>query len=83
MTDTQIVDWIEAVGAQLWRERHSRNWTCQVIAQGQVIQPTRATLRAAIVDARAAHRLLKGNNTDDRPKPTNRSANQGAANAAQ
>ena len=52
MSDTELLDWLEATGAQLWRERHSRNWTCQVITQGKVIQPTRASLRAAITDAK-------------------------------
>lgn len=53
MTDTALLDWIELSGAQVWRERNKRNWTVQVITGGKVIQPTRATLRAAIADAYA------------------------------
>jgi hypothetical protein len=54
-SDATLLDWIEAAGAQVWRDKRHKNWTCQVIVAGQVIQPTRATLRAAIIDAMTEH----------------------------
>lgn len=55
INDTRLLDWMEGVGAQLWRDRRSHNWTCQVVTKGQVVQPTRATVRAAITDAKFAY----------------------------
>jgi hypothetical protein len=52
ITDSQLLDWLEQARGQLWYNRHNKNWTCQVIYQHTIIQPTRATLRAAITDAR-------------------------------
>jgi len=57
-SDATLLDWIEASGAQIWREKGKGNWTCQVLYAGKVIQPTRATLRAAIIDAMADHAKL-------------------------
>jgi hypothetical protein len=51
MSDTKLMNWVEDAGAQVWRDRHSRKWTCQVIVAGKVIQPTRDVLRTAIKDA--------------------------------
>lgn len=53
MSDTEMIEWIEHVGAQIWKDRKSGNWTVQVFGRGRQwpIQPTRATLRAALVDA--------------------------------
>jgi hypothetical protein len=51
MSDTEMIEWIAHVGAQIWKDRKG-NWTVQVMHGRQYpIQPTRATLRAAIVDA--------------------------------
>ena len=58
MSDTEMIDWLESVGGQVWPDRERRNWTAQVIRpppNGKVIQPTRATLRAAINDAHAQY----------------------------
>jgi hypothetical protein len=74
--DTAKLDWIERTGAQLWRDKRAHNWTCQVITHGQVIQPSRASLRAAITDAIAEHRKVTNNH--DRPKPTDGGATKGA-----
>jgi hypothetical protein len=79
MSDTNLLDWIEGVGAQLWKDRHSHNWTCQVITKGQVIQPTRATVRAAITDAKADYdEQMKGNNNEQRSTVTNGPIAKGA-----
>jgi hypothetical protein len=51
MSDTQMIEFIIASGAQVRKDRFG-NWTVQVMQPGQLpIQPTRATLRAAITDA--------------------------------
>ena len=57
-TDTEMMDWIEATGAQIWRERPG-TWTVFVrsgmtgglIKRPRLLQPTRPTLRAAIMAA--------------------------------
>ena len=49
-----LLDWIERNGAQVWPNRvHGRivSFTVQVFNNGAVVQPTRATLRAALADA--------------------------------
>lgn len=51
MTDTKLMNWVEESGAQVWRDRLSRKWTCQIMVGGKVIQPTRDALRTAIADA--------------------------------
>jgi hypothetical protein len=50
-----IFDWIERNSAQVWPTRTKgqiTGWTVQVIARsGTIIQPTRASLLAALADA--------------------------------
>jgi hypothetical protein len=49
MSDTEMLDWITLHKAQVWHDKRG-NWTCQVCLNPGVVQPTRATLRAAIQD---------------------------------
>lgn len=47
----RYIEFIESRKAQIWYDRRSKLWTCQVISDGNVIQPSRASLTAAIDDA--------------------------------
>ncbi len=56
MTDTELLNWIEAEGAQCWRGRYNEGWTVQICGTGSLsprdfVQPTRTTLREAITAA--------------------------------
>jgi len=60
LSDTALLDWVEAVGAQVWPTRDKRgevviSWTVQrfikVDDKRIVVQPTRPTLREAIQEA--------------------------------
>lgn len=51
-SDSNLLDWVEEHKAQLWFDKHRNLWTCQVMYHPHVIQPSRLTVRGAIVDAR-------------------------------
>lgn len=52
-SDTDLVNWLESSHAQVWYQQGpGGGWTVQIRAEGKgFIQPTRNTLRAAILEA--------------------------------
>lgn len=51
MADTELLNWIEQNHAQLWHNKNS-GWTVQIWYEpGKCFQPTRPTLREAIIAA--------------------------------
>ena len=57
--ESELLDWVEKHHAQVWFDRHRNLWTCQVMYHPHVIQPSRATLRAVISDAKSQFEKLK------------------------
>lgn len=51
----ELLAWIEVAGAQVWPTKQKGevvSWTCQVIRDHKVIQPTKTGLVEAIAEAR-------------------------------
>jgi hypothetical protein len=56
---SELATWLEQVRGQVWYNKQNKNWTCQVIVNHKIIQPTRATLTAALADAKAEYDKLQ------------------------
>jgi hypothetical protein len=60
MKDSDILNWLEKLHAQVWWDGKRDAWTCQIIVGGKVIQPTRHTMREAVEAAETEYAKLVG-----------------------